>query len=136
MEKVSYYALDANSGVGGFSWFDSLEQALTHLSEEEPKLLVDEDSRGLNEITGSFRSVADAARTGNISTSEIPASINASMSNDRFWLEWFGTYSDLEQGNSEFAKDVLESYEQEKADSRVNGEAPPTFEEFLQNYRA
>ncbi len=126
-----YFVQDTFSGGAGFRLFPSREEALAYLAERD----VREHAEQSNDVdadlmTEEMHSVSERIRAGEIGPDDLPKVINASLYNDTFWLEWFGTLQELQSGDSEFSRQVLDAFEAEKREATDYGEPEPSFEDF------
>lgn len=129
-----YFAVDQWGGrdSGGFCWFGSVDELTKHLSEIEPQIYEIEPGRGLEELQDQLRPSLAAARQEGL-TETLRLAVNSCS--DRFSVKWWGAFSNLCEGRSDFARDVLDAY---LGEDRAGGPLPrgeiDDFAEFLGTY--
>jgi hypothetical protein len=131
-----YFAVDhwTGHGAGGFSWFGSVEELTRHLGGIEPQIYGLGPGDGLEELQKVLQPFLAAARQEGL-TETLRVAVNESCS--RFSLKWWGAFSSLCEGRSEFARDVLDAYlGADRAGDALPRNELDEYAEFLTHYAA
>lgn len=116
-----------------FLWFESVEQMIEYLLDVEPRRYKVTPGSGLEEYQARVRPILGRVSEEGL-TEELLSELN-SVQHGGFVVDWWGTYSELRDGDSAFAVELRERFYLRMARGRGPiGNVEDEFVDFVRNY--
>ena len=116
-----------------FLWFESVDQLIDHLLEVEPRRYEVKPGNGLDEYQARVRPILEQVRKNGL-TGRFLSELNPAQDGG-FAVDWWGTYSELRDGDSSFAGELRERFYLRMARGKEPiGGVEDEFVEFIGSY--
>ncbi len=126
-------------GMGSFTWFDNRTELLKFVAEVLPYSPPGPRNSDLLTISTKVQEVLSGVKAGNLNLENARRKLNVILRSFS-QIEWMGTFKDLKDGNSTYAKKIVKDYRRSRdlsvgaAPIAVSRSQIKDFKEFLAEY--